>query len=997
MYRYHVAVLMLLLIGCAAQGATAETLDITLNVPKRGNVALHLERHDAFAPGSQIQVMTPAGPVSVDPSTVKVFRGSMPNEPKSIVVLAVSRAGIVGSIDAVTERFDVRRGPLASSPLQVTRNEVQPQPCGVTEEKISPQLMRMMHESPVEDVQDAETLELQLAVEADNQFFKSNESNRDKALAYIAQVIGVTSAIYERDFNTRIVTSNVRLWEDENDPYPDDQSVFSLLDVFMAHYESEMTSVQRDMAVFMTMRGRQGGLARSIGGVCEPGLSYCAGDLAGDLDQAPNAYSWDQVLFAHEIGHVCGATHTQNCLWPGGPLDSCVTSEGGTCVRDYQTRAIKGTIMSYCHQRRVDGGGVIAEFHPRHKHIVRAYLERATCVGARAATRNNTLRGRLINSSNNTGIANAELHIRVYGNVVFQAPPSLGPDTVRTTSADGSFEFIGLSDGIYTIITPTEWALSPITIDATDATEQGISILVTDQLVQRDIHVVRGRPVTMKLQTNGDATDITFIIVSENIVGLVEALAVPGLAAVLGVPFTRTVPIGSYTIVPHAPGRRFTPSRIDVDVTESAPIPDLLFVSASTAPDTTSPLVAISTLNTSGNITLVEGDIITATSIFGGDLLTRTVGKNGVAVFENTPSDEYFVVECAIDTSTFTPSSPSTTYAGGSSPYPAMFEKRLRQMPLVARPYQLEITNKPYIALVGAELIIPAAGIAPNTPKPKYLPFEVAFGPTRATKVFVYPSGDLVFGNTAFNTYMPPLSSYDQAAFVVSTFSSPFRSDSSALDETGVWWKISGEAPNRLISVEWRKLKSHNCDFLGNCVSSGSYNFQVHIEEKTGVITMSYGVINPEEAMVPVNVGLRGADKLDARVVRPSSDDMVTWTAPEMATISDDTYNMYVDNTSVPQSGLQYRWFNAAVGVASEESPSFVLISPLPATDELFVTGLPQGARVRLIDVMGRTVLSAADVSQSLRWNVGTIPSGRYSVLVETTAGTTVQPVLITR
>lgn len=999
MRRSFVTLATFLFIGIASLGSAAKSsandgvLDITLALPGRGNVALHLERRDAFAPGSRIQIMTPSGALSVDPSSIRVFRGALPNEPKSFVVLAVSKSGIVGSVHAGAEMYDVQRGPLASSPLLVARNEAPAKECGIANENIPAQLMRIMHEEPVEEVQDAETLEMHLAVEADYQFFQRNQSNREKALAYIAQIIAVTSAIYERDFNVRLTTSNVRLWEDSNDPYPDDKNVFGLLEDFTTHYDEEMTDVPRDVALFFTMRGGAGGVAQSIGGVCQEGLSYCASDFAGDLGKLPNAYSWDQVLLAHELGHVCGAVHTQNCFWPGGPLDSCVRSEGGTCVRDNQTKAITGTIMSYCHQRRNDGGGIVAEFHPRHKHTVRAYIERATCVGARPARTNNVLRGRLINVATNTGVAGAELRVRVYGDNIFAAPPPLGPDTIRVTGADGSFEFRGLSDGIYTIVLPLDWAVSPITINAA---EQGISVLVTDTVVNRDINVVRGRPVTVKVQTNGDDTDLTFVIVSETLESLSETLSVPGFAAALGIPYTRSIPVGSYTVVPLAVGRRFTPPRLDLVITEDAQVPEQIFVSHSTTPDTTSTMVAISTINTAGKLTLAEGDEIEMRDLTAAQPKTEITGKNGVAVFEEMTTDSYFIVKCEIDTAEWTPSRSSTTYLGGGEPRPAVFEKRLRTFPLIARPYQLEALDAAYEPLVGAERIILPEALRSNTPNTRYLAYPVKFGGTYATKLFVYPWGDLVFGSAALGSYGPALASYEPADFIISPFSTPLFPDSTALAETGVWWKVSGEAPNRIISVEWRKLKSQKCDVTGACVPSGTFNFQVHVEEHSGIIRMAYGTIDPESEIVPVNVGLRGADKLDARVLASTTADF-DWTQPETQTVSGDYYNIYFRNTGAPEPGLVYRWFNAAVDVASDDIENTLQVTPTPASDELIVKGLPQGARVRLIDMMGRMVRSAQDATQTLRLNVASVPTGRYSLLIDTDAGTAVRPVLITR
>jgi len=1020
-----------LMLVCSLHVAVAETFDITLNVPSRGNVALRLERHDAFAPGSRIQVMTPRGVVLVDPASVRVYRGSLPNEPKSIVVLAVSRSGVVGTIDAVTERFDVHRDArdvsatsvnvsktsVNVSKTSVTVNNAQPRPCAVVEEKLPDELLRIMHEKPSERVQDAETLEMQIAVEADNQFFRENESNRDKALAYIAQVVGATSAIYERDFNVRITTSNVRLWEDPSDPYQESGSSGELLEAFVAHYEATMSNVQRDMAVYMTMRGGLGGVAKSIGGICESGSSYCFGDLNGDLAKAPNEYSWDQVLFAHEIGHVCGAIHTQNCFWPGGPIDSCVNSEGGTCVRGDQTRPIIGTIMSYCHLRQFEGGGIVAEFHPRHKQVVRSYLERATCVGARSGTKNSVLRGRLINYTTQTGIAGAELRIRVFKNDLFIGTVSPGPDSIKTTGADGSFEFTGLSDGVYTVVLPDEWAITPITINAA---EQGVNIIVSENIVQYDINVVSGRPVSLELNTGGDATDITITLVSQNLEALVEVVPVPGIFAALGVPYVQTVPIGSYTIVPHAVGRRFTPLYIDVDVTASGPPAEVSFVSSSTAPDTTAPIIAISTINNEGVYALAVGDEVEIMHYLDSTGTKRPTGTNGVVVFENLHASAYYLTDCFIDTADWVPSASSRQFAFAGNGYPVIFEKRERQFPLIARPYQLVVTTEKYESVAGAERIIGPDAFASGDPVPRTLPFDISFGPERSSKVFVYPSGDLVFGQNPVGTYETPVMSYTNADFIISvmspSFFAPYTIDSTDLDNTGVWFKITGEAPNRVVSVEWRKLAV--CDGFGSaCKGVGTVTFQVHIEEHSGIIRMVYGVADPADQSVPVYVGLRGRDKLDVRAL---ASEISAWSTPETTSNASDVLGFLLHNENHPVEGLTYTWLNAAVSVDEDASAQAssrhsssradaIRISPSPASDALTVKGLPEGARLRLVDMLGRGVLTPSAlkatanasntsrhlVSTTAYFDVSALASGHYLLLVETDGATIAKTVMV--
>ncbi|MDZ4744923.1 MAG: M12 family metallo-peptidase [bacterium] len=994
--------LIVLMLACSVHIALADTLEVTLTIPSRGDVALKLERRDAFAPGSRIQVMTTAGPVNINPSTVKVYRGTLPNEPMSIVVLAVSKSGMIGSISVGAESFNVRRGPLASSPLQtnailVTRNEPTVQPCSVADEKISNTVMRFMHEKSTETVQGTDTLDLQVAVETDHEFYRRNESDRDKSLAYIAQVIGMTSAIYERDVNVRITTSNVRLWEDADDPYPDDATSYTLLSVFSNLYESTMSDVQRDIALLMTMRGGLGGVAISIGGVCEKGRAYCQGDLVGDLANAPNSFAWDQTLFAHEIGHLCGGVHTQSCLWPGGPLDSCIVSEYGNCVGAGQTRPVIGTIMSYCHQRRADGGGLKAEFHPRHKRIIRSVLEQASCVGGRVPLATNVLRGRFIDQSTKMGIPNTSLDITVFVGFSGVGLGAVGPISTSLTSADGSFEFTGLADGIYTVVLPSGWAIVPFTINYG---ANSADFLVTDDLVLQDIEVVRVRPVKFSV-TVVDSTIVDFVVVSQNLAYLSEVLTVEGDKFLEGKAFAQEWPHGSYTIVPHALGYEFTPVRMDVEIPATGAVPELKFVLEAASPENTSSIVAISAVDSGGRYSLAPGDDIELLNIGTQQKTSKPTTTNGVTVFSEQPFGGYFELTCTIDTNVWAPSERSTMSGSPQNNAPVVFEKRPRKTPLIARPYNLQVSNAPYAPLTGAERIIGPERIGTNGSVVRYLPFALTFGAVKSGRVQVFPSGDLVFGLTAFDRFSPPLESFSPADIVISTFSMPFFADSSALAETGVWWKVSGEAPNRVASVEWRKMETRICAD-NSCPGIGSFTFQVRMEEGTGRITMNYGTITPDTVSRKVNIGLRGADRLDVRVVKDVLN--VNWNAPQLSTQLAGN-NLQVSKANAPANGLSYIWSTPPVTSVDDDlsgddidlnAPNLFWITS-SASEVIMIRGL-EGATISLVDIMGRTLRRSKAIPALLEWDVTTCVVGRYTLVVEEPNGSTfTQPVIIIR
>ncbi|MDP4851578.1 MAG: hypothetical protein NWR22_00230, partial [Saprospiraceae bacterium] len=82
---------------------------------------------------------------------------------------------------------------------------------------------------------------------------------------------------------------------------------------------------------------------------------------------------------AHELGHTLGSSHTHACVWNGNntAIDGCYSTEGG--CNSFGLPAAGGTIMSYCHLRRV-GINFSLGFGVQPGNVIRNTIAQASCL-----------------------------------------------------------------------------------------------------------------------------------------------------------------------------------------------------------------------------------------------------------------------------------------------------------------------------------------------------------------------------------------------------------------------------------------------------------------------------------------------------------------------------------------------------------------------------------------------------------------------------------------
>jgi len=186
------------------------------------------------------------------------------------------------------------------------------------------------------------------------------------AAAYMGNLIGAISTIYDRDVDVILQIGSLYIWE-TTDPF-DQSSTSSQLDDYMEYCETNRSAEPRAVAHYFGANG--GGGIAYLGVLCETGFGYGVSNLDANAAFPVSNYHWDLNVTAHELGHNFGSPHT-HCYVP--PIDCCYNQEEGCNCGT--TVPSSGTIMSYCHLN----SSVQLDFSTREQNVIRANAEAASC------------------------------------------------------------------------------------------------------------------------------------------------------------------------------------------------------------------------------------------------------------------------------------------------------------------------------------------------------------------------------------------------------------------------------------------------------------------------------------------------------------------------------------------------------------------------------------------------------------------------------------------
>ncbi|MEX1274752.1 MAG: zinc-dependent metalloprotease family protein [Bacteroidota bacterium] len=350
-------------------------LPFSLPLPSR----IELDAFDIFTPEAKAYVVTPEGSREV-PFRQRwiTYRGSLPGEAKSQVVLNITPNGIDATIESKAGRYHIRMAERNSTIGTMNAlffsasawKSVAPFLCGVEESQAPIPDRRPV--SPTLQFGPAistDTIDVRVALEGDYELFLAMGTEQ-AAMELMMATATFASGVYLIETGVKLTVPFIRVWTTTvNHPYGH-TDLFTTSDEFISHWKQNMNDVDRTVAHLFTNSARWSNISGFVGiaqlnALCSNQTGY------GVTEVRQPAGDGHLMTFVHELGHNFGARHTHSCFWPGGPIDLCAQIENGGCYKGPIVQS-EGTIMSYCATRAFVFGQIVSD-------LIRRNAEFAAC------------------------------------------------------------------------------------------------------------------------------------------------------------------------------------------------------------------------------------------------------------------------------------------------------------------------------------------------------------------------------------------------------------------------------------------------------------------------------------------------------------------------------------------------------------------------------------------------------------------------------------------
>ncbi len=383
----------------AARGATVLSVDarayqalkgfdravfpaVALDAQRALSADLELEKFSVFTEETRFVEVTEQGEVDLPLPDIQLWRGKVRGDAESKVFLAITPASAQGYIATGGETFIVSAGEKGEQPTLIFGSKsdaaanvnIANLPCAGG--LLAPGTSLPERPNTGNEPNDRAAYvckRFNIAIETDNEF-RTRLGGTTQAQNYIATLLGADSEIYQRDVAMKLNVSYARIWT-VDDPWTA-ANTGAQLDQFVSYWNTNMGSVQRDLAHMLSTRGLGGGIAY-INATCS-GFGYgVSANLNGSFPYPlinNNGGNWDVNVVAHELGHNFGTGHTHESNWYNPIIDGCGLAYVGG-VQDCSQAFALGSVMSYCHLCPGGMANIKLDFGPRVEATIRGWVD----------------------------------------------------------------------------------------------------------------------------------------------------------------------------------------------------------------------------------------------------------------------------------------------------------------------------------------------------------------------------------------------------------------------------------------------------------------------------------------------------------------------------------------------------------------------------------------------------------------------------------------------
>jgi len=204
-------------------------------------------------------------------------------------------------------------------------------------------------------------------------------------LSMVVFTFNQTALLYKNE-EISIKISEIFVW-DAKSPYggssiKQDKNNPSMYQ-YLAAFKKERKTFNGDIAMlFVELSSIGNGVAAKVGGLCDDIVTNRMGVVKTYWDKDPYYpnYSRGMEFFSHELGHLFGSVHTNQCAWNNNntSLDNC-RGNGKNCTSpevDYTISEDSFTIMSNCKKRNNLRKGLGVQPGNR----IRRFIANAKCI-----------------------------------------------------------------------------------------------------------------------------------------------------------------------------------------------------------------------------------------------------------------------------------------------------------------------------------------------------------------------------------------------------------------------------------------------------------------------------------------------------------------------------------------------------------------------------------------------------------------------------------------